>query len=454
MDVSKFIPGVFRGMVAFALIAWRENNNYRSRDNYGDLNTIRNSLAGRQWVEDNQIPVCPITESEKLSEMTERQATWEAKRDVAVKNPTDAQAVMELKIFEQVYTEPVDPANPDGERKLIEPIFSGNAGFRRSRAWFGAMVQRATAKPSPTDPEPDHSFHGQIPVRFVEYKNRAARLIDQQLENEMQGVGTVKMSDLDKLRVTHDLYAEGCREVDVRKLYTSSTGQKAFGICRIDSYWPSLKIYNRFFLPSEDNDYIPWGSVRHNEVVALNNRSEVQRKIKEGIPLRESEHGLEPLTQEDVDTYFRDKAAQQRGDGKNANKMMSKDDIGGIAKNHKLLAARFAADSILANTTSNSLQKLIEHHEPVNTITEMVTGDPKVAAMVDAVVPVLKTEPDIMERVAKLLTTGRKTELVAALDAIENPKPAPAPAVETPPAPAVEKQQQNKKDRQGNRVNA
>ncbi len=297
---------------------------------------------------------------------------------------------------------------------------------------------------------------GLVPIRVTEYATQADRIIDQQQENEMQGRGTVKMDDLDKLRVTKALFDEGCLESRIRQLYSSSTGQKTFGICQANVNWPSLSIYGRFYEESSHPDYIPWGPVRGADLVKINNRYEADRKRKENLPLKNDERALEPISTEDADQYFRDKAKTATGDG-NATKIMAKKDMEGSAKNHKLVAVRSVMDSVLAASTTPKLAELMKHDTAMNGITNVVLDGKGDTA--DAVVPVFASNLDAFALFAEVVKAGKGAELVqcaltikdgkgdavlAALATINNP-PAPTPqesdnppAAEPAPAATVE----------------
>jgi len=414
-------------LALFATIAWREKNNFRGEANYGDSNEIRNSLATYQWVADNPVPVTTITEAEVTAELAERQAKWATLKGYT--NATPDQLV-ELQTFEHLYTEVKEGST---ERTLIVPTRSGNAGFRRARNFFAAMVQRAKERAKPENA--DLTIHGLVPVRFTEYATNADRIIDQQLENEMQGRGTVKMVDLDKLRVTKALFDEGCKEVQIRQLYSSSTGQKTFGICMADANFPELTIYPRFLLPSDAPGYIPWGPVRGADLVKINNRYEADRKRKEGLPLKNDERGLEPLAPGEVAEWFSDKA-KTAGDG-NASKSMKKTDMEAGSKNHKLLAVRKVFDSVLGNTQAN-LKPLMDYAEPMNGITQLILDGKGDEA--ERIVKVATTETLLFNDIYRIIDTGKIGDLKAAVATILNPPVVvqAAPKVEETPEPVAD----------------
>lgn len=411
-------------LVQFALVAWRQKNNFRSKENYGESNDIKNSLAKHQWVLDNPVPVTDITEAEIVAEMSERQVTYDTYKGIV--NPTPAQ-VVEFETFKQLFLDP--------EGNLVKPKYSGNAGFRRSTIFFAAMVQRAVDRAKPENVE--HTISGLVPVRVTTYATPVDRIIDQQRENELMAFGAVKMADLDKLKVTKALYSEGCREIKVRELYSSSVGQKAYGICQADQNWPTLNIYNRFFLPVEAPGFIPWGPVRGEVLIRQNARFEADRKRSEGLPLKADERGLEPIGVQEVTDYYLDRA-KLATDG-NATKSMAKKDMESGAKNHKLLAVRKVFDSVIGNTQVN-LKSMLDHSLAMNGITELVTKDEgkTYGDIADRVVVSLVQNVPLYDLFTKVVEAGKLDEARTALTAIlastvaAVPTPVTVPAPETP----------------------
>ncbi len=222
----------------------------------------------------------------------------------------------------------------------------------------------------------------------------------------------------------------------MRELYSSSTGQKTFGICLADANFPELKVYERFLLPSDAPGFIPWGPVRGADLVKINNRAEADRKRKEGLPLKNDERGLEPLQPGEVAEWFADKA-KLAGDG-NASKSMKKTDMEAGSKNHKLLAVRKVFDSVLGNTQAN-LKPLMDHAEAMNGITSMILEGKGDEA--ERIVKVATGETVLFNDIYRIIDTGKIAELKAAVASILNPSPVvqaapvPAPAPEPTPAP-------------------
>lgn len=424
--IAAVVNAAIAVLMKFGKVAWVEVNNYRK--DYGDTNEIRNSLATREWSPDNPVPACPITEAEVKQVLAEREAQWKAFRDA----PKTPKSIAQLTVFELLFTE----ENPDapGERKLIVPELSGNAGFRRARSYFDAMVQRFEAMAETNNA--DLKISGLVPIRPTTYKTEVDRILDQQNENEMQGVGTKRMDDLEKLQVTYDLFHKGAREVDIRRLYVSSTGQKLFGIVQCDASYPELKIFQRFFYDPSNLDWIKWGPIRHNEIGKINQRTEAQRKRNEGLPLKPDERGLDPITQEEVDNYFRDKS---KNDGEPVAKMMAKKEIEAGAKNHKLLAARTVFDSVALNTPSVKLRTLMEHAEPINMVTQAVYdgkgNDLKPVAVA------FNSDSNLLKDVSDLINAGRGAEVRAFVDSLKGGSPAatttPTPVAPEPAAPTA-----------------
>jgi len=380
--MAKSNQQVLAVLMPVAAVAWLERNNYRK--DYGDTAALSNSLADRQWVPDNPVPACPISDEELAEELALREKRWDELK--AASSSPDALA--EKAVFELLYLR-------DG--KLIRPEYSGNAGFRRARSFFAAMVKRFKDR----EKHPDLDISGLVPIRKTTYERRSERIKDQQLENEMQGVGTKKMDDLEKLTVTMELYKEGENESSIRSLYSSSVGQKTFGICQANTNWPKLHLYDRFYFAREHQDFIPWGPVRGADLVKMNNRFEAERKRTEGLPLKNDERGLQPISEEEADNYFRDKQRTGAGDG-NAPKQMAKKDIEQGSKSHALLLVRKSMDSVLANSGQNT-RKYVEHAAALNVGVELIDEGKG------------KEYAEIETQVASLIRAGRAEDVKKAL---------------------------------------
>jgi hypothetical protein len=396
-------------LIPFALVAWRKKNNFRK--NYGDApqtNATRNSLATHEWVADNSIPAYDIDDADLVAEMEDRQAKWDSLRSA-----TTPESATVLKVFELLFVK-------DG--RLIKPEYSGNAGFRRAGIFLDAMVQRFTEA---NKAKVEFSMSGLIPVRPVKYATRIEQIKDQQLENELQTVGAKRMEDLEKLEVTKALFDEGCLESEVRTLYSSSTAQKSYGICLVDRNFPTLNIYPRFLITDATNpERIPWGPIRAEDVRKFNSRFYAQQKRAEGLPLSKDENGLEPVTPEQVDSFFRDKA-KGVGDG-NAAKIMKKGDIEGNSKSIKLKLAATAFKSVLNDTKSN-LRPYLEHADAINTGTDLI--DQGKGTTYSVIMEGVAKEIDLFETIARLVKAGRVEEVKKAVSALLTP------AVEVPAPP-------------------
>lgn len=405
-------------LLPVALLAWLPKNNYRK--NYGDeaLNMkLKTSLREHEWVQDNPIPVREIKPDELAEEMKRRQDKWEVLKTTQVPGAGD-----ERKVFETLYVNPKT-------NKIIEPEYSANAGFRRAGNYFAAMVERFRDKAKPE--MASYEITGRIPARVAVYKNRIEEIIGQQLENEMQGVGTKKMEDLEKLRVSKDLYDEGCKEIDIRRLYnTSSTAQKLFGICQVDHNWPELNFINRFYLDPKDSDFLAWGPVRAADLLKFNKRFRAQQKIADKLSLTPDERGLPEVNADEVDLFFRNKS-KGVGEG-NAPKIMAKADIESLSQNNKLRLVEKTASAVLHNSAEH-LKRYMAHSDSLNGAVELI--DNGKGKTLDSVVNTMvehKDSPNLFGMVATLVAIGREAEVQEVLEKlILNPPPAP-PVPSTP----------------------
>ena len=437
----------------FAQIAWVSAVNYR-RD-YGDTDRLRASLTDRDWVQDNVVQAFPLDNAAALgydvptmiaAELDLRQKLWDT-----LKADQSKEGLVKLKVFEKLYT-----VNGDGKR-LIEPNHFGNSGFRRHSVYFAAMVDRWNLREKPE--YAGYEISGHVPVRVMTYATKADQIFEQQLENAMQNVGTKQMEDLEKLRVTHDLFQAGAKQVKIRHLYPGSTGQKLFSICLADLNWPALKIYDRFHLPESHPDRIKWGPVRQQDVTKFNNRFDAVRKEKDGLPLTPAEQKelLPPITLDDlqiaVDNYFRDAS---RGKEDDSAKMMKKGDIASLARVHRCSIVRRAMDSVLGDVQTN-LQKFVSNPDCINLATELYDlggQDAGKTILTPLINDQTETTPEgkqVAKRVfndkaalalvgaATLLIKGQGDALIKAIDLINNPpqpmEEKPTPAATPPTAP-------------------
>ena len=446
----------------FAQVAWIAAVNYR-RD-YGDTDRLRTSLTEREWVQDNVVQAFPLDNAASLGydvpallagEMDLRQKLWDT-----LKADQSKEGLVKLAVFVKLYT-----VNGDG-KKLVEPTYFGNSGFRRHSVFFAAMIDRYNLRE-----KPDYAgieITGSVPIRPMTYANKADQIFEQQLENAMQNVGTKQMEDLEKLRVTHDLFQAGAKQVRIRHLYPGSTGQKLFSICLADLNWPTLKIYDRFHLPESHPDRIKWGPVRQQDVTKFNNRFDAVRKEKDGLPLTPAEQKelLPPITLDDlqiaVDNYFRDAS---RGKDDESAKMMKKGDIASLARVHRCTIVRRAMDSVIGDVQTN-LQKFVSSPDCINLATELYDLGGQEAGKT-ILTPLINDQTDttpegktVAKRVfndkaalalvgaATLLIKGQGDALIKAIDLINNPppveekKPEPTPAATPPTAPNGGKKQQ------------
>ena len=419
--------------VKFASLLWYPTNNRRKATNYGDVNGVRNSLALNGWNPDNTVPgvkdrssVGSLTESQIANEMEKRTAEWKRLKDL-VASAANEENVANLKVFEDLYVE--FSADPNVPSKLIVPEISMNAGFRRASAYVAAMAQRLRDNIK-KGINKDEAIPCMIPVRIAYYHTEAERLIDQQKENELQNVGTLKMDDLDKLAITKELFDEGCTQSQIRTLYPSSTGQKLYGICLADSNWKSVKLLSRMQQAVGTLGFVPWGPIRHTEITKLNNQFEAARKRKEGLPLTKDEKAIAPfkgdeLGLEEFTEYVNSRTA---GDGGNATKIMSKETMLSSSKNHPLKFVRNVFDSVLGNTEQN-LKPFKENAETINTVTDAIARGK--GAELETVAKAYATDEKgeyvsadnakLMSDIGQLLAEGKYAELRLAVDNVKNP---------------------------------
>jgi hypothetical protein len=401
---SKTTPNSI--LVAFAIVYWNPKDNHRSQDNYGNetqKSATKESLADKEWVANYPVPVYAIDEEGKKACLAERTLQWEE-----LKKATSPDGLVQKAVFERLYL--------DEKGKLVEPQYYGNAGFRRASQYFPAMVERFKR---------EQAIGGLVPVIVKHYESKAERLIDQQLENELQGVGSVPMTMLDRLRVTKELFEEGCLEVAVRKLYTATTGQKLFGICVLDRYWPKLRVYDRLFLPADHVDYIPINKLRHDALVQMNNRKEADDKRKAGRPMTDKERGMTPIDEAEVEKYLSD---QKKAGEEGQSKMMSKKDIEQGSKTHRIGFVKAGLQSVIDNSMA-AIAPYLAFSDSLNLHKELIDTGRGVQAA--AALLLCSTNDSAITAMQKAKDAGKLEDALKAVDAVLNPS---APAPVAPPA--------------------
>lgn len=368
----------------FAEVYWNPAKNRRDKESYGttgQATELRESLRDKGWIVINPAFVYPMSQADKDECLKERQTKWDALKDT-----TKAENLHPLHVFESLYT-------VDGKgKKLIEPKFNGNSGFRRHGQYFDAQLERYTR---------GDEILTTVPVVVKHYKDEVDRIIDQQLENEIRSVGVCEIPDLNKLRIVRGLYEMGVIENRVRELYKTTMAQKLYGICRADNLWPELKIYDRFFITDTNNpDFIPFSKPSHKEIIPLNNRTIATRKRENNEPLTQFEKELPNITQEEVDKYFRDcRTGSQSG---NEKKIMPKTEIKGLAEQHKIDLVKMASKAVYDNDTS-PLYNLMEHADSLNSVTKMV-NDGKGSLLAKLIY--LQQFPALVDTLHSLLTSS------------------------------------------------
>src|SRR5215471_2529478 len=390
-------------VVPFAEIYWRTGDNERTT--LGETKDLRESLSQRGWVDQNPISVMEIecdsdlTDDEKRLKvksafaqcMEERKARWDA-----LKNANTPDDVVKRSVFESLFVR---------NNKLVEPKYQGNAGFRRASCFEAAMLDRFRD----TQVSENDKLRELIPVILRTYVDDAERIIDQQLENAIQSVGTVAVPDMDKLRITKKLFDMGKRQIEIRRLYTDTTGQKLFGICQIDNYWRNLKIFERLLKGDNDPDHIPFGPIRHADLGKMNNRKEVDDKRKAGKTLSEKERVLEPLPESEVARYFAD---LRKGSEGNAAKIMKKGEIESLSKNHAVHWFRVAGTAVFDNSISGMIP-YIEHSDALNLHKELIDGGFAERAFTG--LRIAKNNPDVLDLFKDVLDKLTPNELLTVL---------------------------------------
>jgi hypothetical protein len=351
-------------LVNFAQVYWRRGSNLRSADAYGsaqELRVLRDSLADHGWLSNFPVPVYHIADAKDHEALVreclaERQARWDA-----LKTAGTPRAAIELQVFEKLFVQ---------AGRIIEPRYLGNAGFRRSTVFFDAMLDRFQ-KPGEDGRTPLGlaSLNDQVPALIRLYRDEAERIIDQQRENEFKDLGAVAIPALDKLRIARRLFDLGCREARIRELYPGSTAQKLYGICQANLNWPDLKVYERFFLPPADPDHIPFGPVKHDVLIKLNNRFEADRKRAQHRELTEKEKQSEPVRPEEVRDYF---AGLSRG-GTAAPKPrpMDRSDVEAVSRQNRVKLFRTAFAAVLDNSL-DALVPYVQQADGLNLLTDLI----------------------------------------------------------------------------------
>jgi len=426
-------------LVPFYAIMSIAKNNHRKDYETGSKDTL-NLLAAHGWKPEFPVHVMGkdgrpyallLFDDEVKIEMTKRTLEWERLKENASKADAAAKAENDraLYVFEKLYCIDGDPA-----KGLGTPIYSNNAGFRRLRLYFNAMVARVDVNrnkrtkpsiaPDGTVVEvPDTEVLTMIPVMPTVYKTETDRLLAQIEENELSAKGRVPTDPVDKMMLVYDLYQDGCKEVRIREIYSSEVAQTYFGICRLNEFFPELKLYHRITQLEEPTvdaegkshgspDWIKLTKAKKKDILDMKSRAIAQHRKKEGLPLSHDEAGLTPITAEDVDTYFRGVTAKARGDG-NADKVMKKQDIIDNAESHPLLMVRSAMSQVANSVTPNSLALAKEFKEPLNKAYVMVQAGQ--GELLTSVVDATEGHAGVMKDVSDLLKVGKVEELKAVL---------------------------------------
>lgn len=398
-------------LAPFAFIHWTKKHN--AREEYGDTKALQESLAQRGWVDLNTILVCPIQTDKDLSEndkaagvkseqaiaLEERETLW-----TTLKSSSSPDKLVERAVFERLFVK-------DG--KLIVPQYSGNAGFRRASVFFNAMVDRF----KDTDVEDSEKIKDAIPVLVRDYRDangrpdEGMRIVDQQIENEMQGIGTKSLSDKEKLRITKKLYDMGKRQVYIRQLYKSTTGQKLWNLVLADAYWPNLSIYERCQRDDKDADQIPLSKVRQDQLAKFNNRFEADEKRKAKKELSERELSMEPVKEQEVADYLNSLRA---GGPPTPRPLMKRPDIEAQAKQNVIQWFRLPMTAVL-DSSIEGMTKYLPHADALNLHKQLIDegrGDVSLTAL-----KLVSAHPQVISLMRDALALLTVDELVASVRA-------------------------------------
>jgi len=247
--------------------------------------------------------------------LSARQARWdELKADKSAEGP------LTLSVWESIYVD-------SKSKKLIAPRYLANATFQRGSVIFDAclMAQKRSG-----------AFKAVVPVAVRHYHDESERLFEQLDENEGKDTGRESISDNDRLRMGKRLFSLGHIENVFRlKFSSSTTGQKVFKLCKIDSLYPSLSILSRIMADPKSADYVPYGPIKQQDLGDLIRRSD-SKTLKPGETL---------VSVDDVANYFLG-VANKSG---NREKIMERKAIEGLRDNNSNPAVKMVAKAIIDN---------------------------------------------------------------------------------------------------------
>lgn len=333
--------------VPYAKIAWRAKWNYaRESGDMGSINALVVSMTNHGWHQTaaGTVTVTVLNDEDKKLVLAERENEWSLLKIQAEANPSEG--LVELQAFEQLFVE---------KGKLITPEFRGITGHRRAHSLRKAAPKRLLFKNADGVAEPK-DLNILVPAIPMNFTTEMDLLKYQLAENESEREGFYAPNIFDKLKSARRLFAMGAIQVDFRRVFKDGVGQKLHGILTLDKLWPNIQIVDRMLKDPKDPQHINPGPVSHTDLPSLIKRSnpkEVasanQKKREELTRLGKPEAAIElemlaPATEGEVRAYFEGKR-----EGANAQKIMSKENIKGLADQGSCRAVVAAANAVYSN---------------------------------------------------------------------------------------------------------
>lgn len=237
--------------VPFHAVHWDKLKNYRGELDYGtdaEKNQLQTSLALRGWI-DAELPRVYVPLQDELD------AAWEHRKaliDVAETNAVkDENARNLLFVLRKLFC--------NDKNEVMRPALFGNSCFRRGLLFPQSQVQRLAVLSKPEGKDMvsgDFDIQTSLNVLVKQYANEVERLEDQLLENEKKTEGRKDVSFVTKLMAAMALFVAGCKESVLRNTFKAGTGQKLFGILKVNSLVPSVNLVERIKLPTDDPNYV------------------------------------------------------------------------------------------------------------------------------------------------------------------------------------------------------
>lgn len=336
-----------------SVIWFKDLNRARPNGHYGDNKELLTSMTTRGWVcdEDGTIKAEKISDSLRERAIKELTELWESYKSLA---KTDSTKLVDLNVFEEVHVE---------NGKIRVPEFVGVTGNRRDSVFLQAMIARRKENlPITVD----------VPVIIRHYNSPLERLIDQVGENELKSLGFNPTTDVDKLIAAKEAVEMGAIQSDLRKVFKDGTGQKLWGVIRLNALYPELRIIERMRLKTDDPAYIKLAGVPTKDLPTLVLRSEPSELAAKNNSLAlAGKAQLTAATQDEVAAFF---AGSTVSDGRN-DKVMKGDNIRSLAGNFPCAPVRAMANAIALNQT-DALKKYQTNALGFNLLDELIdSGD-------------------------------------------------------------------------------